>query len=38
MAQHGFSDVGHAYHDEGTIMLGELELPIDSVIIKGTTQ
>lgn len=35
MRSNGFSDVDSSYYDEGTVMLGELPLPVDSVIIKG---
>jgi arsenite methyltransferase len=35
MRNNGFSDVDSSYHDEGTVMLGDLPLPVDSVIIRG---
>lgn len=36
MRNNGFSNVGSSYFDEGTAMLGDLPLPVDSVIIIGT--
>lgn len=35
MRSNGFFDVDSTYHDEGTVLLGDLPLPVDSVIIKG---
>lgn len=35
MIMNGFSDVESNYFDEGTVMLGEMALPVDSIIIKG---
>ena len=35
MRDNGFSDVDSSYYDEGTVMLGDLPLPVDSVIISG---
>jgi len=35
MRNNGFSDVESNYYDEGTVMLGDLPLPVDSIIIKG---
>lgn len=35
MRNNGFSDVESDYYDEGTVMLGDLPLPVDSIIIKG---
>lgn len=31
----GFADIASAYHDEGTTMLGELEISIDSIVIEA---
>lgn len=36
MRNNGFVDVASNYHDEGTVLLGDLPLPVDSVIIKAT--
>lgn len=36
MRNNGFTDIDSTYHDEGTILLGDLPLPVDSVIIKGS--
>ena len=36
MRYNGFSDIDSIYHDEGTVLLGEMALPVDSVIIKGS--
>ena len=36
MRQQGFKDVESSYYDEGTVSLGEFELPVDTIIIKGT--
>lgn len=36
MSNNGFSDVISNYYDEGTVLLGDLPLPVDSVIIKGS--
>jgi SAM-dependent methyltransferase len=35
MRDNSFSDVDSSYYDEGTVMLGDLPLPVDSVIITG---
>lgn len=35
MEKSGFKEVTHNYHDEGTVTLDYLKLPVDSVIIKG---
>jgi len=35
MERSGFVDVESTYYDEGSISFGEMELPIDSVIISG---
>lgn len=35
MRNNGFLNVESAYYDEGTVMLGDIPLPVDSVIIKG---
>lgn len=35
MRNNGFSDVESTYYDEGTVMLGDLPLPVDSIIIRG---
>ena len=35
MRYNGFSDIDSTYHDEGTVLLGDIPLPVDSVIIKG---
>jgi len=35
MRNNGFTDVESTYHDEGIVMLGDLSLPLDTVIIKG---
>jgi SAM-dependent methyltransferase len=35
MRRNAFSDVDSTYHDEGTVLLGDIPLPVDSVIIKG---
>lgn len=35
MRNNGFSDVDSNYYDEGTVMLGDLPLPVDSIIIRG---
>lgn len=31
----GFPNIASSYHDEGTTMLGELEIPVDSIIIEA---
>lgn len=31
----GFANIASAYHDEGTTMLGELEIPVDAIIIEA---
>ena len=36
MRNNGFSDVESNYYDEGIVMLGDLPLPIDSIIIRGS--
>ena len=35
MRNNGFADVESNYYDEGTVMFGELPLPVDSIIIWG---
>ncbi len=36
MSKNGFSTVESTYYDEGTVLLGDMELPVDSIIIKGS--
>lgn len=36
MILNGFSGVTSTYYDEGTVTFEDLELPVDSIIIKGT--
>ncbi|MFT5181867.1 MAG: arsenite methyltransferase [Alphaproteobacteria bacterium] len=31
----GFANIASSYHDEGATMLGELEIPVDSIIIEA---
>lgn len=35
MQKNGFSNIESSYYDEGTVVFGDTELPIDSVIISG---
>lgn len=34
----GFANIASAYHDEGTTMLGELEIPVDSIVIEARSR
>lgn len=36
LLRNGFTDVDSDYYDEGTVMLGELSIAVDSVIIRGS--
>ena len=38
LRQSGFTNITSAYHDEGTTMLGELEIPVDSIVIEARTR
>ncbi len=35
MKQIGFKGVESSYYDEGVVTLGELELPVDTIVVKG---
>ncbi len=35
LGETGFSNVASVYHDEGTTMFGELEIPVDSIVIEA---
>jgi SAM-dependent methyltransferase len=38
LRQSGLATIASAYHDEGTTMLGELEIPVDSIVIEARTR
>jgi SAM-dependent methyltransferase len=38
LRQSGFTNITSAYHDEGTAMLGELEIPVDSIVIEARSR
>ncbi len=38
LRQSGFTNITSAYHDEGTTMFGELEIPVDSIIIGARSR
>ena len=38
LRQSGFATIASAYHDEGTTMFGELEIPVDSIVIEARSR
>ncbi len=38
LRQSGFSNIASTYQDEGTTMFGELEIPVDSIVIAARTR
>jgi len=38
LRQSGFTNISSAYHDEGTTMFGEMEIPVDSIIIEARSR